>query len=318
MEETVCTYYINNRCSRINCKYQHIPMKELLLNNENNKSLLPCSFLYHETGCSMIIPSKCSKTNNILFCSCELDKKRNHFYNPKYVCESYFYETSLLTQNDSKDIKYSITNDEYHFYKCSWNCGRLHIPWKNFVKNMFYSKLDKDKSLCIKFLVGIYKNIIDRDMICEQYNFNKIIYEHNRLMKIYKSRYWSKCIKCGLRPYQPKVNNIRFICYKALSHKKILCIDLILIVIQFLYEEHKIKKNGSYDCMFIENIDNSNGIEIKTLSKINIYNDDRVISHSPKYIIYKYPDKIESLSGPSLDTYSLDVKKNIYKNLLSK
>ena len=49
---------------------------------------------------------------------------------------------------------------------------------------------------------------------------------------------------------------------------------------------------------------------------MNVYNEDRIMSHYPKYMIYKYSDNIKSYNGLSLDAYSLNVKKEIYKNLI--
>lgn len=325
-QQPICIQNIINKCeNQIYCNRLHVPHNELLIIDKHNNSTNPCIFLTSEVGCSMIIPHQNYLTNNLLLKSCELDKKRNHFYKPRYVCEQYFYQTSLRSINHLYDKCYPqcIMSLEDDSIKCDGQCGRLHIPWKNFVKNMFNSKIDKDKSRCITFLIGIIENLVNRDIEGEEYEFKKILTIHNRFMEVYKSQYHSRCIKCGLPPYKYKLQNPKIFSIYALIKSKI-CIDLANHISTYLYNKHKIHKNGCFDCIFIfKKIpfrNNKNCIEVKLLSKMSSHGEDRVLSYYPPYNIYLTDENNNTIlrerGGPPLDTYPISVRNSIWPLLL--
>ena len=307
LEKRICHSYIKGNCSSLLCRYSHTTFEHVMMMDEENPSINPCSFILESNGCAMNIP----KNNRLQ--SCELDNKRNHFFKPKYVCEQYFYDTSK----------------GYELSSCSNKCNLLHIPWRNFERNMFNSLLDSKKQKCIFFLLTITFNLVCKE---ESYIFKQILSAHNKVIKVYKEQYLSKCIKCGLPPYKFKLQNPR--CFSIFILRKYnLCDDLSKIVSQFIYPKHKKKNYGCYDCLFLKLTDlYDNDLErqfthtlscvtFMGLSNISLYGERVVPSYPPYFIAINENNEgryTESINGPDIDTYDNSTRDKIWKVLIDR
>lgn len=280
----ICYSYLRGRCtSGIHCKYTHPPMFELLTIDEENKSVNPCTFLFEPNGCAMCIPK--NKQLRI----CEVDNNRNHFYNPKYVCEKFFYNST-----------------------CN-GCKLLHIPWRNFERNMFRSYRDTNKSKSINFLISMIFKLVCKE---EDKEFNNIIKTHNVILNTLKEQYCSKCINCGLIPHKPKLKNPKvFTCY-VVSKLKIFE-DVAKIIVSYMYNKHKDK------CIFIKNVyspDYLSKIQFMRLSNLSLYGDRCHPIYPPYYIILNENENsrfIQTINGPSIDYYNKEEQNEIWKVLTS-
>lgn len=303
----LCHRHVKNICKYGQyCRYTHINKKDLLMITDDNPNVNPCAFLTEDNGCAMCVPSRVEGEGfKIQLHSCELHRGYNHFYKPKYVCEHYFYQTS---------------KEKVHLCQAK-NCPYLHIPWNNFKRNMFCSKRDPDKKLCMEFLTQIAFNLVHRGMRGEQEEFDKIMEKHNLFMEHYKSRYIPKCIKCYLSPNQPKLVKPKLFTTYVL-HKKNMFKDIIIEVNKYMYDKHTIKKDGTYDCLFIKRIERYpfiKAIELYTLSNLFIHG-PRITSFVPsRRIGISKRDEfitVDSTNGPEIDYYPLVARNAIYKNLL--
>lgn len=307
----ICHKHVKGVCSFGNwCKYKHIDGDELLMITDGNSSTVPCKFLTESNGCAMYTPHRVKNNPfKIRLESCDADRGYNHFYKPKYVCEKYFYGSSLDSEDNSL-----CTNGS--------RCPYLHIPWKNFARNMFCSKNDPDKKLCMEFLVQMTFNSVYKEMKEE---YDNIISAHQRSLAVYRSMYLPKCIKCYLPPYKYKLLRPKVFTTYVLDKLK-LCHDLSFIVNEYMYEDHAIKPDGSHDCIFMSNRTNDNkavgnisSIEMLTLSNLFIHG-PRIVSYIPKYYInlIKRRDyaEVESVNGPDIEKYSVTTRNTIWSELL--
>ncbi len=303
LDTKFCHSYIKGKCNLLTCRYDHPCFTKILMIDDENTSETPCSFILESNGCAMNIPKRGEPMGSPLrLKSCELDNRRNHFFRPKFVCEQCFYDSSKTSPS-----------------LIPHKCHKLHISWKNFVRNMFNSKVDNKKQKCINFIIGIVFNLVCQE---EDTEFDKILKIHNKLINIYKEQYSSKCIKCGLPPYRFKLWSPK--CFSIfILHRSNVCIDLSKIVSEYMYPKHKKLDNMCYNCLFIKPINLSNTslscITFMGLSKISLYG-DRVVSLYPLYsIAIKETNKhryTESINGPDLDKYDKSIRDQIWKLLI--
>lgn len=269
----ICHKHVKGLCLYgAQCIFTHVDKKELLMITDDNPGVTPCAFLTENNGCAMIMPQRMNTTSyKFILKSCELHRGYNHFVKPKYVCERYFYSTSM--------------NKTYDACGKGNLCPYLHIPWKNFVRNMFPSKRDPNKILCMEFLTQITFNYVYKEMLSE---FNTITQMHCQAMIRYTRMYIPKCIKCHLPPYKAKLLHPKALTTYVL-HKLNLFPDLISTVTEYMYADHTIKPDGSPDCIFARKLKTSyypyiKIVELQVLSNLFIHG-PRIVPLFPRYCL---------------------------------
>tara|TARA_B110000908_G_scaffold172319_1_gene239008 strand:- start:5380 stop:6381 length:1002 start_codon:yes stop_codon:yes gene_type:complete len=287
---------------------------------DNNISRIPCRFLLKESGCKAVD----KKTEHILTNwrtsetsedSCISDKyhehcKHNHFYKPKYICPVYFYNTSLNKQEKSK-----LLPDCY-------NCGKLHISWNNYDKNILNSRVyNKSKGKAIDFLIAMVFNLSVKS------EYNETVFDD--LLKLHKSykdtleklniAYNSKCIKCKLPSHKPKLKAPKETTVWALQ--SILPLDLIRVVSSYMYKRHDYHPNGCADCIFMierptYTISDNKCYELYNLSKLSGYGERAVSSSKPKFICVNSYGSLRTINDCSIDDYS-DKNRDAILNMIT-
>lgn len=286
---SVCYRTIHyGRCNDIYCPYRNgHNLSEYVQTDEENISTVPCRFLLKDSGCCGIKSEryyidKINWRTREPISPLQSDKfyeecRHNHFYKAKYVCPVYLLNTSM---DDGVNTEYGI---------CDNSCGKLHISWKNFVDNMFNSKVDcihhkRSSDFLVEIITELAYMNTRHENILKSFNDMYMTFTNN--MKFLNEAYNSKCIVCSLPPRLPKLSKPKTQSFMYLTYTN-LPLDLILYIVEFVYPQHHqcyyYKELSPKDCDVLKNI------EIKRVSSI-FSQGQRVISYQPKKIITTRPN----------------------------
>lgn len=314
-DSVVCYKTLHNGKCESYCKYSkgHDPSTYVDI-DDNNISRIPCRFLLKDSGCKNDI----KESNQVNWRTSEPVSsdsyyeycKHNHFYKPQYICPTYFYNTSLDKQEEDKLLP-----------DCD-NCGKLHISWDNYGRNMLNSRVeDATKSRSIDFLTTIIFNLTVKSA------YNRSVFDD--LLKLYQSfretlkklnvAYNSKCIKCTLPPHKPKLKAPKETTIWALQGR--LPLDLIRVVSSYMYERHDYHSNGCQDCIFMierptYTISDKVCYEMYNLSESSGYGERAVTSGKPKLICVDLNGSLRTFNDCSIDDYSDKNRDAILKSLV--
>jgi hypothetical protein len=327
----VCYKTLHSGKCEAYCKYYKGHDSSVYINiDEGNISRIPCRFLLKDSGCKdketacktinwnwrepdpdpKPEPESCIMSDKFYECC-----KHNHFYKPQYICPAYLYNTSLNTSEEDK-----------HLPECD-SCGKLHMSWNNYGKNMLNSRVEKErKSRSIDFLVNIIFNLTAKS----EYNktvFDDLIKLHQTYREILTKlevAYNSKCIKCTLPPHKPKLKAPREITVWALQNmKKCLPFDIIRVVSTYMYDTHDYHPNGCTDCIFMierptYTISDKLCYEIYNLSKVSGYGERAVTSNAPKFICICKNGELRTINDCSIDNYTDKNRDAVLKIITNK
>lgn len=312
----VCYRFIHDRRCNTYCRYNKgHNATEYVDIDEGNLSRIPCRFLLKETGCL----AKGESNHNINWRTGELlaplcsDKfyeqcKHNHFYKPKYVCPTHFYNTSLGENDKCK----KITN-------CDGKCGKLHIGWDNFVRNMFNSVVDReDKSRSMNFVANMTyavsmqtehgQNILD---LMNSWNTT-----FKRNIKYLNSAYNTKCTICDLPPHKPKLRKPKTQSIWFLqdgTKTRELPDDVIRYILGYLYPQH--------ECFFLTPTEPTTYTSVKSMEILrptNIFGfGPRLVSYSShRYVSICKDNSIRLSTREDLDDLDQLVRDSILRVLI--